>query len=547
MNRSGPETVAGIGSEKLTNEENYLVQKLFRGVYGSNQLTNLQNLQAPYVNAFMIRCFENGIVSKPVTELQNADVVLVFNSDLPSEYPVGGNSIRKGAIFNKTGIIYANPRNVRFDHMSEVDVRLNYRLGSDVFLANRMCRILIDEEMVDTGKISQSVPNFTDFVQSLAAYTAEATQKATGLTDETIMRAARHFAKKADRAILIGNDVIDTSQGKEILHALLNLAVLVHFGGEGSVSLHPPREHCNSQGVNDMGVTPQFLPGYRPVTDASARQALAKEWGTADLALGGANLAEDLFQSCVLGKIKFLHIAGEDPVRFFYRGALAKDALNTVPFLVVQDSYLTETAKMADIVLPTATYAEKEGTFTNMTRHVQRVAPAILPQGKSRTDFDIFCSLAHAFGKPFSGSSVMDVQDEISRTVPIYHDVFPGTRSQQWVPTGFANKPGFEIHPFPGQPAGGREGYPLKLLTSNHMFHIGSYSQFSKSLMEISPECCAELHPSDAEAMGLKEGDRVQIDSGNFKVEAPVKINRVTAQGMVYIPKNWAQVPVNLL
>ena len=146
--------------------------------------------------------------------------------------------------------------------------------------------------------------------------------------------------------------------------ALLNLSVLVHQAGEGSVSIYPPREHCNSQGVNDMGVTPDFLPGYRSTQDAEALKSLAEVWGKGEMKFNQKNLVDNLWENCSQGLIKMLYIAGEDPCHSYYQGAVVKDALKTVPFLVVQDIYMTETAKMADLILPTSTYAEKEGTFT---------------------------------------------------------------------------------------------------------------------------------------------------------------------------------------
>ena len=529
INRNGPETVAGIGGEKLTNEESYLFQKMFRDLFGSNQVTNLANLRAPYVNPFMVRCFENGIQSKPVTELDQADVVLIFNSDLPSEYPVGGNSVRKGAVFAGTDVIIANPRKVIFKNESNIDIRLSYSLGSDVMVANRISRILIDLKLVDPAKLKSAVPNYDDLINSLAPCTAEAAEQATGLSDETLTRAAKRFGRTADRFILIGNDILDSGQGEDVLNALLNLSILVHHGAEGSVSIFPPREHCNSQGVNDMGVTPDFLPGYKPVKDS-----------------GDNNPAKDLFENCINGTIKFLHIAGEDPVHSYYKGALVKNALNTVPFLVVQDVFMTDTTRMADIVLPATTSAEKEGTFTNMTRHVQRVAPATQPQGQSKTDHDIFVELAKVFGKPFSNTEVSEVQDEISKTVSIYKEMLPGTKSRQWVPEGFAKNPCFQI-------TGSTEkhkkksGYPFQLVSNNHMFHIGSYTHYAKALTDIGPDCIAELNPQDAQKLNVEDGDRIVIESDTHKVEVPVMLSPVTVKGMVYVPKNWVAVPLNLL
>ena len=546
INRSEPETVAGISGEKLTNEESYLFQKLFRGLYGSNQITNLAHMRSPYVNQFMIRCFENGINSKPVTEMDKSDVIFIFNSDLPSEYPVGGNSARKGAVFTGTDIIVANPRKVILKNEANIDIRLNYTLGSDATVINRISRILIDQGIVDINKIKSAVPNYDEIVQSLSSYTAESSQKITGISDDILTRAANRFGRKADRYLLVGNDIFDTGQGEEILNSLLNLSILVHHGAEGSVSIFPPREHCNSQGVNDMGCAPEFLPGYRSTTDSSALSSLAKEWGIDSLQFSGDDPANDLIENCTNGTIKFLHIAGEDPVHSYYKGAEIKNALQVVPFLVVQDIYMTETAKLADIVLPTTTSVEKEGTFTNMTRHIQKVVPATPPQFQSRTDHDIFVQIAEAFGNKLKNSSVAEVQKEISKTVPIYNGTLPGTKSRQWVPEGFKHNPSFQILGTP-QVIKQKKEFPFKLVSNNHMFHIGSYTQFAKALTDIGSECTAELHPEDAETLGVVDGDRIVIESSTHKVKAPIMVNNVTAKGMVYLPKNWANVPVNML
>ena len=384
VNRSGPETLAGISSEKLTNEESYLFQKLFRSLLGSNQVTNLANARAPYLNAFMLNCFENGIVSQPITKLQEADVALVFNSDLPSEYPVGGNSIRFGTVFSETDLLIANPRKVVFDSRAKIDVRMTYKHGSDLAVASRLARIMIDNNLVDVGKAKSAIPNYNDWVQSLAPYTAQAVEQSTGISDDVLTRAAERFARDADRFVIVGNDILDTNEGEEILNALLNLCTLVQHGSTGSVSIYPPREHCNSQGVNDMGCTPEFLPGYQPGKDSSG----------------------DLFQNCIDGTLKFLYIAGEDPIQSYYKPQLVKEALRTVPFLVVSDIFMTDTARMADLVLPSSTFAEKDGTYTNMSRHVQRVAAAVIPQGLSKPDFDILIELAEVRFASLSAGSL---------------------------------------------------------------------------------------------------------------------------------------------
>jgi len=524
VNRGGPNSLAAIGSEKLTNEENYLLQKLFRDILGSNQVNNLANLRAPYLNRFMLDCFDNGIPSQPITKLQEADVVLIFNSDLPSEYPVGGNSVRFGTVFNNTDILIANPRRVVFESEAKVDVRLTYNHGSDLAVISSLTKIIIDNGLIDVKKAKAAIENYDDLVQSLTNYSSKNTKQLTGLPEDVLTKAAERFARDADRFVLIGNDVLDTGQGEEVLKALLNLCTLVNYGSTGTVSIYPPREHCNSQGVNDMGLTPDFLPGYTPYSGEKV---------------------SDLLEGCKDGSIKCLYIAGEDPIGSFYKPQLVKEALTTVPFLIVTDVFMTETAKKADLILPSSTYAEKEGTYTNMSRHVQAVASAVLPQGTSKPDFDILIELAEALGKPFESNNLSEVQQEIEKAAPIYQGTFPGNESKQWVPGKSEKKPLLKINSKISSSQSENTNFPFTLQTNNHMFHIGNYSQHAKALVEIGPECIAEINPEDAKELGINSGDQVVIESSSRKVQVKIKTTKITSPGMVYIPKNWAEVPVN--
>ena len=437
---------------------------------------------------------------------------------------MGGNSVRFGTIFNNTNILIANPRRVVFESEAKVDVRLTYKHGADLAVASRLTRIIIDNKLIDIEKAKASVDNFDELLKSLSNYTAKNTEKLTGLPNDVLTLAAEKFARDADKFVLIGNDVLDTGQGEEVLNALLNLCTLVNFGNKGSVSIYPPREHCNSQGVNDMGLTPEFLPGYQPAS---------------------GDKKSDLFESCKDGTTKFLYIAGEDPIGSFYRPQLVKEALKTVPFLIVTDIFMTETAKMADLILPSSTYAEKDGTFTNMSRHVQGVASAVLPQGTSKPDFDILIELAETLGKPFEHSTLFEIQQEIEQAAPIYQGVFPGKESKQWIPATSNKKPALKIYSTENASEVNHENYPFTLQTNNHMFHIGSYSQHAKALVDIGPECIAEIHPEDAKGLGVSSGDEVIIESSSNKVQVKMKTTKITSPGMIYVPKNWPEVAIN--
>jgi predicted molibdopterin-dependent oxidoreductase YjgC len=435
---------------------------------------------------------------------------------------------------------------VEFRHESKTEVRMTYSPGADLAVANRISKIIIDNNLVDVARVRTAVGNFDELANSLSKYTAGYTESVTGLDDGTLTRAAESFAKKSDRFLLIGNDILDTGQGEAVLNAILNLCLLAHHGGEGSVNVYSPREHCNSQGANDMGLSPDFLPGYRSPSNTEHVNALAQAWGLKELKLDQEKLVSNLWDNCSKGWVKMLYIAGEDPCHSYYQGAAVKDALRTVPFLVVQDVYMTETARMADIILPTCTYAEKEGTFTNMTRHVQRVAPAVLPEGQSRSDFDVFMELAERCGKPFSNDSVSEVQREIEVAAPIYKGMFPGSQWKQWSPEQTGHQPGFAVA---GDEVHGatKEGYPFTLITNNHMFHIGNYSHYAKALEDIGADCIAEINSKDARNLGVQSGDTIRVESGTHSVELPVEVNGRSTQGIVYIPKNWVDIPVNML
>jgi formate dehydrogenase alpha subunit len=198
-------------------------------------------------------------------------------------------------------------------------------------------------------------------------------------------------------------------------------------------------------------------------------------------------------------------------------------------------------------VLPASTYAEKQGTFTNMTRHVQRVTPALRPMPGSKPDFDILVALAAALGKPFAADTVSEAQAEIGKLAPAYKEAFPGHESKQWRASGYAANPGFAICQAAARVPPPKAGYPFKLVTNNHMFHIGSYTQYCKSLLDIGPDCAARINRADAREMGIRSGDKIRVESDRHQLELPAEVSDVTARGMVYVPKNWVQHAVNML
>ena len=558
-----PDEVAVIASAKCTNEENYIAQKFCRAVLGTNNIDHCARLcHAPSV-AGLAQSFGSGAMTNSINEIRNARCIFAIGTNTTEAHPIIGLEIKR-AVNNGAKLIVANPREidlVRFSH-----VWLRHRPGSDVALLMGMAKVIIDEKLLDISFIKERCEDFDAFKRSLKDFSLNFAEKATGVDKDKIAEAARIYATNKPSSILYAMGITQHSHGTDNVIATANLAMLTGNIGQPSSGVNPLRGQNNVQGACDMGALPNVYPGYQAVADANIRAKFEQAWGGKLPEKPGLTITE-IFDAAYRGKLKALYIIGENPLLSEPDIAHAKEALERLEFLVVQDIFLTETAKMADVVLAGTSFAEKDGTFTNTERRVQRVRKAIEPIGSAKPDWWLTCELGKGMGKKgFDFSHPSQVMDEVAKLTPSYGGIsyerleagglhwpcptkeHPGTPilhtkqftrgKGRFIPLKY--KPPMELPD---------RRYPLVLTTgrSLYQYHTGTMTRKVEGLNILKGEGDVEINPRDAARLKIRDGDMVKVSSRRGEVLARAKVTEVSSVGVVFMTFHFAESPANLL
>ena len=552
----GGNAIGGIGSEKSTNEDNYLFQKFCRAVLGTNNIDNMSNMKSPSLNRLINNSVAYGMASTSLEGIENADTVFFVGADVSEAHPVVGSMVRKAIRQNNTKVIIANTRNVEFGCETRDFLRLNYKLGTQTVLINAMMKVIVDEKLVNLKKAADKTENFNELRSSLRASELEIKKvsRTTNIPEDIIRNAAASIAKAGNCYVVCGKDIEEAPSAEEAIEALMNLCVLVNKGDTDKVSIVFSRANNNSQGVNDMGVVPDFLPGYLDINDQENREAVEDSWGmklSTDLL---KNSSGDVFDLAVSKKIRALYVMGENPIVNYPNGKKVKDAFKKAGFVVVQDSFLTETAQLADVVLPSSTYVEKGGTFTNMVMTVQRLHKAIPQVGESKPDWQIICNLAEKMGYAFPYTTSKDIVDEIGKSVPIYEGIEINRLRRKgfhWILSLYYKTKAamyrFEVSSKRTGTIKRSKDYPFIMLTGSSLRHQGTYSRNSESLVSLASECFVEINRQDAKKANIADGDNVKIESAQDKIKLKAKTTGRVPEGTVFISEDYEWVPVNNL
>jgi formate dehydrogenase alpha subunit len=496
------------------------------------------------------------MASTSLEGIENADTVFFVGADVSEAHPVAGSMVRKAIRQNKTKVIIANVRNVEFGCETKNLLRLNYKLGTQTVLINALMKVIVDEKLVNLKKAADKTENFNALRSLLMASEMgiKKVSKATNIPEDSIRAAAASIAKAGNCYVICGKDIEEDPSGEETIEALMNLCALVNKGDTDKVSIVFSRENNNSQGVNDMGVVPEFLPGYLDINDQENREAVEGSWGVklpADLL---KNSSGDIFDRAVKKKIKALYVMGENPIVNYPNGKKVNDAFKKAEFVVVQDSFLTETAQLADVVLPSSTFVEKGGTFTNMVMTVQRLHKAIPQVGDSKPDWQIICDLAEKMGHAFEYTTSKDIVDEIGKSVPIYEGIEVNRLRRKgfhWILSLYyktrAEVYRFEVTSKKTSAIKSNKKYPFILLTGSSLRHQGTYSRNSESLVSLASECFVEINRQDAKKANIADGDNVKIESAQGKLKLKAKTTGRVPEGTVFVSENYEWVPVNEL
>ena len=562
----GPDSLAVLGSSKCTNEENYLLQRFARAVLGTNNIDNGSRLYNPASRAGLGYSIGFSGTTNDFGDLEQSDVIIAIGTDSSSSAPAVEYAIKRAVKYKGTKLILIDPRQTKLSSFAQFWLRP--KTGTDVALLNGLAKVIIDQGLLDEEFVARRTDNFEVFARSLNSYTPEYIEQITGISNREASAAARLYAEAKKAVIIYGTGITQYANGTDAVKAVANLALLTGNIGRRGGGIYALQRENNGQGACDMGALPDFLPGYQSVADVEAREKFEKLWEVKLPPDVGLTALEIMMQAKE-GKIKGVYIVGENPALSFPDSRLTTEALSSLKFLVVQDMFLTETAKLANVVLPASSFAEKEGTFTNFVGKVQRVQKAIEPLGESLPDWEIILRLADRMEFPMAYSSPKQIMGEIAYTCQLsgcgaYERIghvdsgiqsLYETESSSYGGVGrihggqFAK--GFACFcPVEYVPQASVKGdYPFTLLTGGIPYHFGSGSRSSRSarLSRFSAKAFVEIGRLDAEELVLGDGDKVKIISPAGEVTTVVKVTDTLPHGVVFMPVSFSEANINNL
>ncbi len=504
--------------------------------------------------------FGSGAMTNSIGEIPDNKVMFVIGANPPEAHPVIGAKMRQ-ALKNGARLIVADPRKTELAAAAHVWLRL--KPGTDVALINGLLNLIIASGWHDAAFIAKCTTGFEAVAAVAAQYPPDVVERITGVPARLLHEAAEMYATAERAAIFYTLGITEHTCGTDNVMSLANLAMLTGNVGKPAAGVNPLRGQNNVQGACDMGALPNFLPGYQQLKWPDIRQKFAAAWGAAVPEKPGLTLP-DMFDAAVRGELKAMYIMGEDPVLSDADAHHVRKGLESLDFLVCQNLFLTETAKLADVVLPAASFAEKEGTFTNTERRIQRVRQAIEPVGGSRPDWRIICDLAARFGYPMAYGSPEEIMSEIAALTPVYAGVsYPRLEASglQW-PVPAADHPGTPYLHEDGRFTCGLgyfqpidyappaevpdDEYPFLLTTGRILYHYNvSTHRHARRLTAHRPEEKVMVHPDDAARLGLADGAMATVTSRRGRVSAKAQVTDAVPPGVVWMSFHFPATPTN--
>ncbi len=558
----GPDAVAGLASAKCTNEENYLFQKFMRAVVGTSHVDHCARLcHAPTV-AGLARAFGSGAMTNSTAEIESSDCVLVTGSNTTEAHPIVAQAIHQ-AVRNGATLIVVDPREIELADIAHLHLR--QRPGTDVAWLNGLAHVILAEGLWNEAFVAERCEGFDEFQRTVKEYTPQRVEEITGIPAEELREVARAYARAKRGTIIFSMGITQHTTGTDNVLALANLALLTGHIGRPSTGVNPLRGQNNVQGACDMGGLPNVLPGYQPVADPTAREKFQEAWGV-NLPEGPGLTVVEMMEAALAGEIKGMVIMGENPMVSDPDIRHVEEALRRLEFLAVLDIFPSETAELAHVVLPAASFAEKDGTFTSTERRVQRVRKALPPPGEARADWEILCELSTRMGHPMDYGSPAEIMAEIASLTPIYggisYDRLEGAGLQWPCPT--PDHPGtpflhagkftrgkgrFHAVPYRGPAEVPDAEYPFVLTTGRILWHFHSRTMTGRvaGLQELVPEAYVEIHPADAAALGIADRDRVRVSSRRGTIEVRASVTEHALPGTVFIPFHFGEAAANVL
>ncbi len=504
-------------------------------------------------------------MTNSIQEIREAEFLFVIGSNTSEAHPVIAMEMKR-AVRSGARLVVADPRSIWLTSIAQLHLKL--RPGTDVWLLNAMAQVIVEEGLADEEFIAAHTEGYGELREALMAYTPEGAQQVTDVAAEDIRRTAREYARTEKAGIYYTLGITEHTHGTDNVYALSNLVLMTGHLGKRSAGLNPLRGQNNVQGANDAGASPVFLPGYQPLADGEARRAFSAAWGSQVPAETGLNLNQMMKE---LGTgIRGLFVMGEDLLVSEPNVGRLEEAMNAVEFMVVQDILPNETMRFAQVVLPAACFAEKEGVFTNSERRAQRVRAAVAPPGEARADWRMLVELARAAGAPWPAAeetSAARIYAEMCALAPEFAGLSHGRLDRegglQW-PCPDADHPGTvflheggvlrgkgRFKPVEYRPSVEAEDaeYPFLLSTGRTLYHYNAATQtrVADGARAKQPECFVEVHPADGRRLGLVDGAWVEVSSRRGSVRARALMSRQVKRGVLWMPLHFREARANLL
>ena len=570
-NSYGGDAIATYASAKATNEDNYVFQKLVRALMGTNNIDHCARLcHAGSVTGLQLS-IGSSAMSNSIAEMENLQAFIVTGSNTTETHPVIANFLKRAVRKNGAKLIVIDPRRVEMTDFATLWLRQNP--GTDVAVFQAMAHTIVKEGLYDPDFIAYRTEGFNEYLESLETFTPEWAESVSGVPAESIREAARIYAGAERAAIYWGMGVSQSTHGTDNTLSLVNLALMCGHVGKAGTGLNPLRGQNNVQGCSDSGGLPNVFTAYQRVDDEAIRGRFESVWGVPLSPTPGLT-ATEMCDACYTQDVRAMFVLGENPMMSEPNQNHARHALEKLDFLVCQDIFINETGEMADVILPATSFAEKDGTFTNTDRRVQRCRAAVPPVGRSRADWDILSDLGRrievrlglrlASGFDYAGPE--DIWEEMRRVTPdfwgidyarlereggvhwpcpsfdhpgtpyLFADEFPRGRGKFWeVRYGTESE----------QPDA---DYPFNLSTGRVLYHWSGSTMTGRSRLEdIYPEAVCEISPDDAEALGLITGDWVNVSSRRGTITLRVLVTGRSPRGTVFVPFHFAEAAANLL
>jgi formate dehydrogenase major subunit/formate dehydrogenase alpha subunit len=514
--------------------------------------------------AGLAAAFGSGAMTNTIEDIETADVILVTGSNTTENHPVISAFVKRAVKHRGARLIVVDPRRIKLAQFADFWLRPN--LGTDVAWINGLMHVILKEKLHSPEFIANRTEGFEEFEKTLEKYTPEFVEGITGIDAEDLIEAARLFGGAGAASILYCMGITQHISGTDNVKSLANLAMLTGNLGRPGCGVNPLRGQNNVQGACDMGGLPNVYTGYQPVADLAVAKKMEDAWGVTGLSTQPGLKATDMVPKAHSGELKALYIIGENPMVSDPDLNHCEKSLKNLEFFIVQDIFLTETAQLADVVLPSACFAEKEGTFVNTERRVQRVRKAVEPPGQAREDWKIISDIASRMGYPMDYADSQTIFAEIARVTPSYAGItyerieetgihwpcptsdHPGTpilHTQQftrgkgkfhaieWIP------PDEQVDP----------EYPFYLTTGRllYQYHTGTMTMKTEGLNACAPDSFIEIARQDAVEKDLKDGDMAVISSRRGYITARVTVSEKAVAGTVFIPFHYAQAAANRL